>query len=178
MNAEPERIYDLIRYVRPLYRNLARAVEDKLQGTGISVGMRAVLEILYDHGDATVPRVAQILGTGRQFIQRMVNDSMAADLVTRRPNPAHRRSWLICLTDKGRQAFEGIRAREGEKLLQVAMQIDPEELATCTRVIDTLTRAFAPDQDTSEPAKSSVPEEGVVPTGRCIDDHRDKPPRS
>ncbi|WP_203940351.1 hypothetical protein, partial [Spirilliplanes yamanashiensis] len=54
-------LYGVLRQVRPLVLNSARMVEAALRPRGLSVGMRAVLEVLAEHGPATVPAVADRL---------------------------------------------------------------------------------------------------------------------
>lgn len=154
MHAEPARLYDLIRFIRPLYRNLGRAVEKNLADTTISVGMRAILELVYEAGPISVPRIAELMGTGRQYVQRMVNDNLAQELLTKQKNPAHRRSQLLVVTDKGRAAFEAIRAAEAANLAAVAQTIDAAELETCLKVVEALHLGFLdeePPQDGEMP---------------------------
>ena len=154
MNALPERLYDLIRYIRPLYRNLARAVESNLTDTPVSVGMRAILEIVYEQGPCSVPQIADWMGTGRQYVQRMVNDNLAEGTLEKKPNPAHRRSFLLALTPLGRELFEKIRAREAQRLVEVAQTIRAEDLETCLGVVDALHRGFL---DEDPPADNETP---------------------
>ncbi|CAM2005770.1 MarR family winged helix-turn-helix transcriptional regulator [Acanthopleuribacter pedis] len=154
MSADPARLYDLIRFIRPLYRNLGRAVEKNLADTPISVGMRAILEIVYEAGPVSVPKIADIMGTGRQYVQRMVNDNLAAGTLEKRANPAHRRSVLLALTESGRTAFEAIRAREAANLAAVAAGIDAADLEICLKVVDALHRGFL---DEEQPADNELP---------------------
>lgn len=71
-------VYDL---VGPLYRRAQRGVEQGLDGDGLSVGVRAVLTMLRRGGPMTVPQMGRAQAISRQFVQRMVNDAAAQDLV-------------------------------------------------------------------------------------------------
>jgi DNA-binding MarR family transcriptional regulator len=135
-------LYEVIRHVRPLHRYLAKAVEDRLEGTGITLGMRAVLERLCEHGPETVPQVARALGLGRQFIQRLVNAGLEEGLVRSQPNPAHRRSPLLEPTAAGREAFERIKEREEQVLREVASELPRGDIDACLRVVAHLTERF------------------------------------
>ena len=139
----PERgaqLYEILRTVRPLVLNSARAVEAALSADGLSVGMRAVLEVLADLGPATVPAIGDRLDLARQGIQRHVNDLGALGLVEARPNPAHRRSVLICLTPAGRDRFDGIREDELGHLDKMAAECDREEIDAAVKVLRALDR--------------------------------------
>jgi DNA-binding MarR family transcriptional regulator len=137
-----ETLYDVIRHVRPLFRHLAKAVEDRLEGTGMTVGMRAVLERLGDAGPQTVPQAARALLIPRQFAQRLVNAALALDLVRLKANPAHRRSSLVALTPAGEKAIAGIKARERAVLRDVASRMSPRDIVACLRVMAQLTDEF------------------------------------
>src|SRR5688572_13465052 len=98
MSDGADSLYAIIRHVRPLHRRLARTVEEHPEGTGVSVGMRAVLERVDDDGPQTVPQMARSLGLARQFIQRTVDDLLARGLLEKRENAGHKRSPFLALT--------------------------------------------------------------------------------
>lgn len=137
------RLFEVIRLARPLYRTLVRAVERQLEGTGISVALRGVLEVLADDGPRTVPQIARLLGVGRQFVQRLMDDATADGLVRGEDNPAHRRSLLYSLSDKGRVVFGKIRSRERAITSQVASGVTRADVAASLRVITHTLREFA-----------------------------------
>ena len=139
----PERgslLYDILRNVRPLVLNSARVVEAALSDDGVSVGMRAVLEVLAEGGPATVPAVAERLDLARQGIQRHVNDLAALGLVEAVPNPAHRRSVLIAPTPAGTALFRRIRADELDSLDRLAGDCSRDEIVTALKVLRALNR--------------------------------------
>lgn len=133
-------LYEVLRHVRPLVLNSARVVEASLRGEGLSVGMRAVLEILAGHGPMTVPDIAGRLDLARQGIQRHVDDLIALGRVESRVNPAHRRSVLIAATPAGSELFERIRAGELARLGRLAPECTDTEIAATLRVLAALSR--------------------------------------
>ncbi|GLY07141.1 MarR family winged helix-turn-helix transcriptional regulator [Actinoplanes sp. NBRC 101535] len=133
-------VSDILRNVRPLVLNSARVVEHMLRAAGITVGMRAVLEVLFDDGPAPVPALADRLDLARQGIQRHVNDLLALGCVESRENPAHRRSVLIALTPAGTATFERIRAAELRDLDRLAPDCTADELITARKVLNALNR--------------------------------------
>ncbi|MEV0692183.1 MarR family winged helix-turn-helix transcriptional regulator [Streptomyces sp. NPDC050388] len=145
-------VFDLI---GPLYRRVQRKVEEGAQGAqgaytgeqdqaveGLSVGVRAVLDLLHKHGPMTVPQMGRAQAISRQFVQRMVNDAAARDLVESIPNPAHQRSSLIRLTEKGRAAIAAVVAREHAVLREVGGDLTDADVRTCVRVLAQMLALF------------------------------------
>ncbi|PWI06630.1 MarR family transcriptional regulator [Streptomyces sp. NWU339] len=142
-------VFDLI---GPLYRRVQRKVEEGAQGAytgeqaqaveGLSVGVRAVLDLLHKHGPMTVPQMGRAQAISRQFVQRMVNDAAARDLVESTPNPAHQRSSLIRLTEKGRAAIAAVVAREHAVLREVGGDLTDADVRTCVRVLAQMLTLF------------------------------------
>lgn len=133
-------LYEVLRHVRPLVLNSARVVEAALRPEGLTVGMRAVLEILAEHGPATVPAIADRLDLARQGVQRHVNDLLALDYVETRANPAHRRSVLIVLTRAGAEAIARVHDDELRQLADLAPECTPQEIVTAAKVLRSLSR--------------------------------------
>jgi DNA-binding MarR family transcriptional regulator len=131
-------LYEVLRHVRPLVLNSARVVEASLRAEGLSVGMRAVLEILGEHGPATVPAIGDRLDLARQGVQRHVNDLLALGHVETRPNPAHRRSVLIAVTRTGGTIIGRIRQDELRQLGAMAADCTPAEIAAAVKVLGSL----------------------------------------
>ena len=140
MLARGPALYEVLRHVRPLVLNSARAVEAALRSEGLSVGMRAVLEILDEHGPATVPAIADRLDLARQGVQRHVNDLLALGHVESRANPAHRRSVLIALSRTGAAVIDRVRAGELRELAGLAQDCTPQEIETAAKVLRSLSR--------------------------------------
>ncbi len=60
-------LYQGIQTTRPLLRHITAAVEKKLEGTGVTVGQRAVLEVLLNNPEQTAPEITATLQLKRQF---------------------------------------------------------------------------------------------------------------
>lgn len=129
---ELARVFDLL---GPLYRQTVRNLD---QASGVPVGVRAVLDLLRVREAMTVPRIADVLGLSRQFVQRCVNDAEAGGWVTLRSNPAHRRSSLVAITELGRDLVGEIRAGEAQALGPVAAAMSHDEVAACVRILTQL----------------------------------------
>ncbi|QEW04692.1 MarR family winged helix-turn-helix transcriptional regulator [Microbacterium lushaniae] len=121
--------------IGPVYRKAARVVESSEAASGMSVGVRAVLDHLYREGERTVPQIAESLELSRQYIQRMVNDASGDDFVELVANPAHRRSSLVRLTGDGRTAIERVVAREHEVMARIGGTLTATDIEATLRVL-------------------------------------------
>jgi DNA-binding MarR family transcriptional regulator len=130
--------YQVLSGVRPLYLASARAVDESLRGTGLTVPLRAVLELVLARGPMTVPQVARDVGVTRQSVQALVDAGAARGLVTLTDNPSHRRSRFITVTEHGRQTFADVHRRELANLDRVTADLDLADLALCARVLAVL----------------------------------------
>lgn len=134
-----DRLYHLVWMSRPLMQVAELAVEQGLEGSGLTVRMRAVLEVLRENGALPVPEIARHLQIQRQYVQVMVNETLAEGLTEQRPNPRHKRSPLLALTDKGQALIEGAVARERVLLEAIGDGFEEQEIATALDVVRRLT---------------------------------------
>ena len=139
MPTDARQLYAVLRYVRPLHLLSARAVTAALADEQVTMGIRALLETLDDAGPASVPAIGRTLSMPRQVLQRLVDQALALGLVATEPNPAHKRSPLVRLTDAGRAAFHRIHEAELRNLAEIAGGLDPGDVAAAVRVLDALT---------------------------------------
>lgn len=159
MMSRGESVLALLRHVRPIVLNSARAVEALVAPVGWTVGTRAVVEVLVEEGPLTAPALGARLDLPRQGVQRHVNLLLRLGHVRTRTNPRHRRSVLIELTDEGRDTFGRIRARELAVLGDLAPEIRAADLAAATRVLAALERdirAQAAHRDDPEDAEDAT----------------------
>ncbi|MEU9803307.1 MarR family winged helix-turn-helix transcriptional regulator [Streptomyces sp. NPDC051000] len=137
--------------VGPLYRRVQRKIEQDAPGQGLSVGVRAVLDLLREHGPMTVPQMGQAQSLSRQFVQRMVHDAAARGLTEAVPNPAHQRSSLIRLTDAGLTAITAATAREHALLRRTGGRLTDGEVAACLKVLGRMLDLFDDIEATGTP---------------------------
>ena len=137
---EAEQLYKLIWMSRPLMQSAEAVVERSLEGTGLTVRTRAVLEVLLAHTEITVPDIAQKLEIKRQYVQVMVNETLAEGLTIKRENPRHKRSTLIALTPKGQTLIAEAVEREMTLVRALAIELDTADIETALRVVVTLTQ--------------------------------------
>ncbi len=127
-------LYDFIWMTRPLVTQLEEAVARGLAGTGLSVRMRAVLEILARDGSQSVPALAQTLQIKRQYVQVMVNEVIADGLAEKRPNPRHSTSPLIVLTKAGGDLIQDVMTQEMAAVERIADRLSASDVDTALSV--------------------------------------------
>lgn len=139
-DATGHRLTEVLSLVGPLYRKCQRLVEDSESIEGVSIGVRAVLDMLRVHGPLTVPQMAREQSLSRQFVQRMTNDALASGWVRTTPNPAHKRSSLIELTTAGRRRITAVADREHASLSSVGGDLTGGDIDSCVRVLTSMLR--------------------------------------
>lgn len=135
-----EQLHKLIWMSRPLMQAAEACVEKGLRGSELTVRMRAVLEILHDHGALTVPELASKLEIKRQYVQVMVNDTLASGSTKQRPNPRHKRSPLIELTHKGRTIVRQVISKELTLMKEMGKKYKAQEISNALDLVVSLTQ--------------------------------------
>ena len=124
--------YQVIWLIRRLFRALSQKSSENLEGFGISVADRAVMEFLYPGKALSVPGIADQYKVSRQHIQVTVNSLLESGLVVTRDNPRHKRSPLIMLNAKGRRLFGKILGKD-EETVKVLFSSIPAKHVQITR---------------------------------------------
>ncbi len=127
-----EALFDETRLLFHALKEWAEAVHSDV---GVTVSMRAVLEILFLRGATSVPEMARARLVSRQHIQQQVDALLDQKLVRREPNPAHKRSSLITLTDSGRALIQNMRAEELGVLTRLQTGVSDNAVRNATQVL-------------------------------------------
>lgn len=133
-----QQLHQLIWMSRPLMQAAEACVESGLVGTNLTVRMRAVLEMLDKYGEQTVPEIAARLEIKRQYVQIMCNETLASGLVEQRPNPRHKRSPVLTLTEHGRTLIKEIISTEMKLMGKVGANLSDEDISTALEVVLTV----------------------------------------
>ena len=97
---------DLVRYQIRLYN----AVGERLRAEhGLSAGQFEFLRVIAGRDDCRVNDLAREIAITVGATSKAVDRLEAAGWVSRRPNPANRRSSLLALTDDGRRLLDAAR---------------------------------------------------------------------
>lgn len=141
-----DRLYEIIKILRPLTILLSEAVSTELSNKGISVTQRAILELLRDKGSETVANMARILKFKRQYIQGLTNSLFENKYIAKTENPNHIRSTLFVLTPAGKKLIDDILAKEMKNLKKVATLFSKNELQICSEVLIKLKDVFSKEK--------------------------------
>ena len=155
--------------------------EGEADGTGLG-GRQRVLEVLDRCGPRTVPDIARVRGNSRQNIQVLVNRLVSERCVEITSNPAHQKSGLVHLTEKGKRALEAAMLRDERVFKRLSRQI-PDEALLCTsdllRQIRLLLGGQPPVSGLSPSAESTGNRRrGRPPATQTITSDAPAPPRS
>jgi len=139
-----QKLYVGVQLINPLLRSITLRVEADLHGTGISVGQRAILDVLLTKKKATAPEITRILQLKRQFVGRELKELIQNEMVQSEPNPEHKRAHFHSLTKKSEAVIREIRAREMEEFTAFANRFTPEEIDAFYRIQKTLNEEMMP----------------------------------
>jgi len=98
-------------------------------------GTYGVLRTLEASGPRTVPEIAALRPVTRQYIQKLVNAMLKKGLVRLEPNPRHRRSQRVAITDAGRAYYIETRTRFAAAAAAYAETFTESEIAGATEVL-------------------------------------------
>jgi DNA-binding MarR family transcriptional regulator len=139
------RVEDLERVideVRLLWNALVRRGDALHEREALTMGMRAILELLQRGGPATVPRMARSRGVSRQHVQSLVNPLLERGLLRAEINPAHKRSPLMALTPRGERTITRMRRREAALLERATLHRSSGELTRTAEILREIRRAL------------------------------------
>ncbi len=141
--SKAELLYAGIQMTRPLLRTISNRVEADLEGTGLTVGQRAVLEATLNLEQATAPQLTDFLQLKRQFIAKVLKELLNKEQVEQVSNPRHKRSVFYRLTPSGKALIEKVRKAEMKRLEEFVREFSDEEVETYYRMQYVLNDALA-----------------------------------
>ena len=119
------------------------------------------MQILGRWGPQTVPGIARRRGLSRQNIQIQINRLESKGLVALAPNPAHKRSGLVELTDRGRALLASVMEQEASSLESLLSHVSQAGLVPATRLLRRLREVLAekasPPDETAQAPSASEP---------------------
>ena len=120
--------YETTWLVRRLFRAMAKAADEYLADSELTAADRAVMEFLFPGLSRSVPEIAGLYDVSRQHVQVTVNRLVDRGLLVTAPNPRHKRSPLVALSDEGRHCFAEIRRKERDVVEALFADIDETDL--------------------------------------------------
>jgi DNA-binding MarR family transcriptional regulator len=133
----------LLLEVRTLEHGLRKASALLCTRHGVPEGSWGVLEALGKGGPQTVPQIGRSRALSRQNIQVLVNRLQRNGSVQSVTNPAHKRSSLICLTEKGRALAQAVAKAQAGFLESLSGRCSEAELAAAAGLLERLRQSVA-----------------------------------
>ncbi|TFH27070.1 MAG: MarR family transcriptional regulator [Myxococcales bacterium] len=137
----------LFEETRLLFHGLKQWAEELHADQGMTEAMRGVLELLLLRGPATVPQMGRARRASRQHIQQQVDVLLERGFVERQPNPAHKRSSMIRLADKGRAVIQNMRAEEDRALSRLQVGVSDNAVLEAAQVLSSWRAALQRDTE-------------------------------
>src|SRR5215475_5327093 len=110
---------------------------------GVPSGGHNVLNLLHRLGNLTVPQLARLDSTSRQNIQTVVNRLEKEGCVESASNPAHKRSELIRLTDRGLASLRVLSRNADAYKDKLLPRIAKDDLAKATELLRNIRKALS-----------------------------------
>ena len=130
--------YKIIWLIRRLFRALSQKSSENLEGFGISVADRAVMEFLYPDKRLSVPEIAEKYNVSRQHVQVTVNSLLESKLAVTKDNPRHKRSPHIMLNAKGRELFNSVLKKDEEAVELLFSHISKNKVQITRQTLQSL----------------------------------------
>jgi DNA-binding MarR family transcriptional regulator len=127
-------------------------LENRLPANG-----RALLQLLARNGPQTVPQLARARATSRQNIQTQINHFETEGWIRFTSNPAHRRSELVELTQRGEELLVGALQREANQLAPRLPDADEGEVMEAVTLLKRIRIALDPNTATTGVPLPSLP---------------------
>lgn len=127
---------------RLLFHRLRAVVEELHRKEKITAAMRGVMEGIAEHGPQTVPAMARRRPVSRQHIQTVVNQLIGRGFCAVIPNPAHRRSPLVGLTNSGMKKIQEMKETESKFLAQARFGVSRQDMETTARTLRAIVTFF------------------------------------
>ena len=134
-------LHDLFREVFKLQAALSAIMDTVHEQAGLSTSQHKIMRAVSQIGPATVPDVAAVLGVSRQFVQTVCNNLLSCEYIKFRANPRHKRSKLVALTERGRNAFQQARRNENKIIEQALPGIDPQKAIEARKLLASIRTA-------------------------------------
>jgi DNA-binding MarR family transcriptional regulator len=124
-----------------VHHRMFRAVNDEMNGCGLSMARTKVLRRLHEQGSTRQHVLAADLGLSPHTITDLVDGLERLGLAERQPDPTDRRAKLVTITEAGETALDVANATRERLLKHVFGALSEPDRATLLRLLDGLDTA-------------------------------------
>ena len=132
----------MVRTARRLRQDAAAAEG----GGALSPTLTAALATIENHGPLTPSELAHRERVRRPTATRIVASLVELGLVSRTPDPADGRGFLVATTAEGSALLKRLRGRKNAYLAKRMRDLDPQDVATLDRAAEILERLLADER--------------------------------
>ncbi|MEU7426666.1 MarR family winged helix-turn-helix transcriptional regulator [Streptomyces sp. NPDC048362] len=123
----------LLRRARANQGEMAREVHPDLESAAYGLLIR-----LDELGGQRATELAAYIGVGKATMSRQLRALEELGLITRQPDPADGRAWLVTLTDEGRRRVGTVREARRARYVSQLAHWDRHEVAELARLLHQL----------------------------------------
>ncbi|MFG2353784.1 MarR family winged helix-turn-helix transcriptional regulator [Streptomyces sp. NPDC048521] len=123
----------LLRRARANQGEMARAVHPDLESSAYGLLIR-----LDELGGQRATELAAYIGVGKATMSRQLRALEDLGLITRQPDPADGRAWLVTLTDEGRGRVGKVREARRARYVSQLAHWDRHEVSELARLLHEL----------------------------------------
>ena len=124
-----------------VYHRMFRAVNDEMNGCGLSMARTKVLRQLSEQGPTRQNLLATHFGLSPHSITDIVDGLERRGLAERRPDATDRRAKLVAITEAGQACLDVANATRERLLTQIFGALSEADRETFIRLLDSLDEA-------------------------------------
>jgi DNA-binding MarR family transcriptional regulator len=124
-----------------VHHRMFRAVNDEMNGCGLSMARAKVLRRLHEQGPIRQNVLAADLGLSPHTITDIVDALERLGMAERRPDPTDRRAKLVAITEAGEASLDVANATRDRLLEQLFGALSEADRATLLRLLERLDEA-------------------------------------
>lgn len=145
------RLLDLDRQLR---RKVRQGTPDSWLDVDLSLGAIRTTLVIDEQADVTPGQIAETMGVGRTTITGFLDRLELEGLITRSINPNDRRSFILALTDKGKEFVYRIDGHRRDLLRRTFKHMSDQDLAALERGLSSLLSALMQEIDGREVSRA------------------------
>lgn len=123
-------------------RRMRRAMQTALEPCGVSPHQARALRMVVREGSLRPSQLAESLGIALRSTTQVVDDLVAAGLLSRHPDPSDRRAVLVSATEAGHQLAARIAEIRSEQSQQFTSVLSEQDRAELRRILVLLEEAL------------------------------------
>ncbi len=131
-----------------LQRTLLSEMTTHAARAGVSLAQYTLLGFLLEHRQLNMSQMAQLMGHTTPATTGLIDRLVQARLVERVDHPTDRRQVLVRISPRGREAVEEIQGGLTRRVLEVAGQLEEQEVQAWLRVCRLLAASGISDDAT------------------------------